>query len=222
MRVLVVEDEPRLRHNLSKALREEGYAVDTADAGGDGLFKAESYDYDAVLLDVMLPEIDGWEILRRLRQKKTTPVLMLTARDSIQDRVKGLDTGADDYLVKPFDLPELLARLRALIRRTAGQASSVIDLGEVRIDTRSRLVTRGSESVSLTAREYAILEYLALHRGQVVTRTALYEHLFDETDNTLSNLVDVHVFSIRKKLGHELIATRRGQGYCIEGPLSSA
>lgn len=216
MRVLVVEDEPRLLHNLSKALREEGYAVDTAGTGGDGLFKAESYDYDAVLLDVMLPEIDGWEILKRLRQKKATPVLMLTARDSSQDRVRGLDTGADDYLVKPFDLPELLARLRALIRRTAGQASPLIELGDVRVDTRSRVVTRAGEVISLTAREYAILEYLALHRGEVVTRTALYEHLFDETDNTLSNLVDVHVFSIRKKLGHELIATRRGQGYCIE------
>ncbi|MBL9170514.1 MAG: response regulator transcription factor [Verrucomicrobiales bacterium] len=216
MRVLVVEDEPRLLHNLSKALREEGYAVDTADKGGDGLFKAESYDYDAILLDVMLPELDGWEILQRLRTKKSTPVLMLTARDSSPDRVRGLDTGADDYLVKPYDLPELLARLRALIRRTTGQASPVIELGDVRVDTRSRVVTRAGETISLTAREYSILEYLALHRGEVVTRTALYEHLFDETDNTLSNLVDVHVFSIRKKLGHDLIATRRGQGYCIE------
>jgi two-component system OmpR family response regulator len=216
MRVLVVEDEPRLLHNLSKALREEGYAVDTADKGGDGLFKAESYDYDAILLDVMLPEMDGWEILQRLRKKKSTPVLMLTARDSSPDRVRGLDTGADDYMVKPFDLPELLARLRALIRRTTGHASPVIELGDVRVDTRSRVVTRAGETIALTAREYSILEYLALHRGEVVTRTALYEHLFDETDNTLSNLVDVHVFSIRKKLGHELIATRRGLGYCIE------
>jgi len=216
MRVLVVEDEPRLLHNLSKALREEGYAVDTADKGGDGLFKAESYDYDAILLDVMLPEMDGWEILQRLRKRKSTPVLMLTARDSSPDRVRGLDTGADDYMVKPFDLPELLARLRALIRRTTGHASPVIELGDVRVDTRSRVVTRAGETIALTAREYSILEYLALHRGEVVTRTALYEHLFDETDNTLSNLVDVHVFSIRKKLGHELIATRRGLGYCIE------
>jgi two-component system, OmpR family, response regulator len=217
MRILVVEGELRLLHNLAKALREEGYAVDTAEAGDDGLFKAASSDYDAIVLDVMLPRLDGWEVLERLREQKRTPVLMLTARDARKDRVRGLDTGADDYLVKPFDLPELLARLRALIRRSAGQAHSRIELGEVLIDTRTRAVTRASQPVTLTAREYAILEYLALHRGEVVTRTALYEHLFDESDDTLSNLLDVHVFSIRKKLGHDLIVTRRGQGYCIEG-----
>ena len=130
--------------------------------------------------------------------------------------MRGLDTGADDYLVKPFDLPELLARLRALIRRSAGQAQPNIEVRDVLIDTRARSVTRASQPITLTAREYSILEYLALHRGEVVTRTALYEHLFDESDDTLSNLLDVHVFSIRKKLGHDLIATRRGQGYCIE------
>ncbi len=216
MRILVVEDEPRLLRNLAKALREEGYAVDTAEAGDDGLFNAETYDYDAVVLDVMLPRLDGWEVLARLRKQKRTPVLMLTARDAGKDRVRGLDTGADDYLVKPFDLPELLARLRALIRRAAGQALSQLELGDVVLDTRARTVARAGEPVTLTAREYAILEYLALHRGKVVTRTALYEHLFDETDDTLSNLLDVHVFSIRKKLGRELITTRRGQGYCIE------
>ncbi len=216
MRILVVEDEPRLLRNLAKALREEGYAVDTAEAGDDGLYKAESYDYDVIVLDVMLPHLDGWELLERLRVKKKTPVLMLTARDAPKDRVRGLDTGADDYLIKPFDLPELLARVRALIRRAAGQAQPHIDLRDVCIDTRARTVRRAGESVTLTAREYAILEYLALHRGEVVTRTALYEHLFDENDDTLSNLLDVHVFSLRKKLGHELITTRRGQGYVIE------
>lgn len=216
MRVLVVEDEVRLLHNLSKALREEGYAVDTAETGGEGLFKAESYSYDAVVLDVMLPEMNGWEVLAKLRKTKPTPVLMLTARDSSQDRVRGLDSGADDYLVKPFDLPELLARLRALIRRTSGQSTAVLEIGDIVLDTRARVVTRAGQAVALTGREYSILEYLALHRGEVVTRTALYEHLFDETDNTLSNLVDVHVFSIRKKLGQQLIQTRRGQGYCIE------
>jgi len=164
----------------------------------------------------MLPGLDGWQVLERLRKQKRTPVLMLTAREATLDRVRGLDTGADDYLVKPFDLSELLARLRALIRRSAGQAQLNIELGEVVIDTRARSVTRAGQSASLTSREYAILEYLALHRGEVISRSALYEHLFDETDDTLSNLVDVHVFSIRKKLGHDLIATRRGQGYCIE------
>ncbi|MBI1841647.1 MAG: response regulator transcription factor [Verrucomicrobia bacterium] len=216
MRVLVVEDEPRLLRNLARALREAGYAVDTAEAGDEGLYKAETFNYDAIVLDVMLPRLDGWEILERLRRQKRTPVLMLTARDAFKDRVRGLDGGADDYLVKPFDLSELLARLRAIIRRAAGQARSHLELGDVVIDTRARVVTKTKQPVTLTAREYAILEYLALHQGEVVTRTALYEHLFDETDDSLSNLVDVHIFSIRKKLGHDLIATRRGQGYCIE------
>src|SRR6185436_9056621 len=216
MRILVVEDEPRLLRSLAKALREEGYAVDTAEAGDDGLYKAESNSYDVIVLDIMLPRLDGWEVLHRLRKQKQTPVLLLTARDASKDRVRGLDTGADDYLVKPFDLAELLARLRALIRRSAGQARSNLELGEVLIDTRGRSVTRAGQPVALTAREYSILEYLALHRGEVVTRTELYEHLFDESDDTLSNLLDVHVFRIRKKLGRDLITTRRGQGYCIE------
>ncbi len=216
MRILVVEDEPRLLRNLAKALREEDYAVDTAEAGDDGLYKAENSDYDAIVLDVMLPQLDGWELLRRLRARKRTPVLMLTARDATRDRVRGLDAGADDYLVKPFDLAELLARLRALIRRSAGRALSHIGLGDLVIDTRARLVTRAGQVIPLTAREYAILEYLALHRGEIVTRTDLYEHIFDDSDDTLSNLFDVHVFSIRRKLGRDVITTRRGQGYCIE------
>lgn len=216
MRILVIEDEIRLLRSLVRALGEEGYAIDTAIAGDDGLHKAETYDYDAIVLDVMLPRIDGWEVLRRLRAKKRTPVLMLTARDASVDRVRGLDTGADDYLVKPFDLPELFARLRALIRRSAGQATSRIELGDVTIDTRLHAVVRAGQTIALTAREFAILEYLALHRGEIVTRTTLYEHLFDETDDTFSNVVDVHVSSIRRKLGHELIVTRRGLGYCIE------
>jgi two-component system OmpR family response regulator len=164
----------------------------------------------------MLPRIEGWELLRRLRKKKKTPVLMLTARDAVPDRVRGLDTGADDYLVKPFDLAELLARLRALIRRAASQVQSRLELGDVVLDTAARTVARDGEPVILTAREYALVEFLALHRGKVVTRTMLYEHLFDENDSTLSNLLDVHVSNIRKKLGHEFITTRRGHGYCIE------
>jgi two-component system OmpR family response regulator len=216
MRILVVEDEPRLQRNLAKALREEGYAVDAAGDGENGVFKAEACDYDAIVLDVMLPKLDGWELLARLRKQKQTPVLMLTARDAHSDRVRGLDTGADDYLVKPFDLSELLARVRALIRRSANKTTNQIEIGEVALDTRAHSVTRASQPVTLTAREFAILEYLALHRGEVISRTELYEHLFDENDDTLSNLLDVHIFSIRKKLGAELIATRRGQGYCIE------
>ncbi len=216
MRVLVVEDEPDLLQSLMKALREDGYAVDGAPDGEEALYKAESYDYDAIVLDIMLPIMDGWEMLRRLRKTKKTPVLMLTARDAVRDRVRGLDTGADDYVIKPFDLDEVLARVRALIRRSANQAQARLQFGEVVIDMPARKVTRAGEEVPLTAREYALLEFLALHRGKVVTRTMLYEHLFDETDDTLSNLLDVHVSNVRKKLGHNFITTRRGHGYCIE------
>ncbi len=217
MRILVVEDEPDLMESLAQALREEGYAVDESADGEDGLYKAQSADYDAVLLDVMMPKLDGWEVLRQLRTTKKTPVLMLTAKDRTSDRVKGLDTGADDYLVKPFDLTELLARLRALIRRASNQSHSNITLGDVRVDTAARTVHKSGHEVALTAREYALVEYLALHCGEVISRTTLYEHLFDENDSTLSNLLDVHVSNVRKKLGQEFISTRRGHGYCVEG-----
>ena len=216
MRILIVEDEPDLLHALARAVRDAGYAVDIADNGEDGLFNAENTDYDAIILDVMLPKLDGWEVLSRLRKSKKTPVLMLTARDQSRDRVRGLDTGADDYMVKPFDLPELFARLRALIRRSAGKTSNVLEIGDVVIDTAARNISRLGKAIEITAREYALVEFLALHRGEVVTRTTLYEHLFDEDDATLSNLLDVHVSNIRKKLGHEFIVTRRGHGYCIE------
>jgi two-component system OmpR family response regulator len=215
MRILIVEDEPDLLASLAQALREEGYAVDTADNGEDGLFNAEGTDYDALVLDVMLPGLDGWEILRRLRKTKKTPVLMLTARDQTRDRVKGLDTGADDYVVKPFDLEEVFARLRALIRRSANQTTNVIEVGDARIDTATRNVSRKGQPVELTAREYSLVEFLALHRGEVVTRSQLYEHLFDENESSLSNLLDVHVSNVRKKLGPDFIVTRRGHGYGI-------
>jgi two-component system OmpR family response regulator len=215
VKLLLVEDEPRLQRSLVKALREENYAVDTADDGEVGLFKAESSDYDAVILDVLLPILDGWQVLERLRLHKRTPVLMLTARDAGIDRVRGLDSGADDYLVKPFDLPELLARIRALIRRMAGHAVSTIRLGDVVIDSRSCTVTKCNVAIGLTAREFRILEYLAVHRGKVISRTELHDHLLDENEDTLSNLLDVHVHAIRKKIGAGLISTRRGHGYCI-------
>lgn len=216
MRLLIVEDEPDLLATLAQALREEGYAVDTAADGEDGLFKAESADYDAIVLDVMLPLLDGFELLKRLRRTRKTPVLMLTARGRVDERVHGLNLGADDYLPKPFDLAEVFARLRALIRRSAGEARNVIVIGELKINTRAKTVARAGESVLLTAREFSLLEHLALRRGKVVSRTELYEHLFDETDTSLSNLLDVHVSNIRKKLGHDLISTRRGHGYCID------
>jgi two-component system OmpR family response regulator len=216
MRVLVVEDEPELLRALAQALREDGYAVDEAGDGEEGLYKATAWDYDAVVLDLMLPRLDGWQVLAGLRRRRKTPVLILTARDAVADRVRGLDGGADDYLVKPFELAELLARLRALIRRAAGQADAVIVLGEVSVDTRAKQVRRGGEPVALTAREYALVELLALHRGRLVSRGEIYEHLFDEDEDTLSNLVEVHVSNVRKKLGKDFITTRRGQGYVID------
>ena len=216
MRILIIEDELDLLASLSKALRELGYAVDVASDGDDGLWKALAVDYDAVVLDVMLPRMDGWEVLRRLRQTKKTPLLMLTARDAARDRVRGLDTGADDYLVKPFDLDELVARLRAIIRRAAGQTANEIKVGDLVLQTAARQVTLHGKPVALTPREYCLLEFLAMHRGETVTRSALYEHLFDEDEDSLSNLLDVHVSNLRKKLGHDVISTRRGHGYCLE------
>jgi two-component system OmpR family response regulator len=216
MRVLVVEDEPELLSILAQALREEGYAVDAAADGEEGIFRAESWDYDAIVLDLMLPKLSGMALLERLRRDKKTPVLILTARDTVTDRVRGLDGGADDYLVKPFELGELFARLRALIRRANGQAAPTIEVGGVSIDTRARRATQAGEQVALTAREYALVEMLALRRGQVVSRTEMYEHLFDENEDTMSNLLDVHVSNIRRKLGKDFITTRRGHGYSID------
>jgi len=216
MRILIVEDEPDLLSGIARALRKQGYQVDTAEDGEEGLFKAQSAEYDAILLDVMLPRRDGWSVLESLRRSHKTPVLMLTARDRPADKVRGLDSGADDYLVKPFDLSEMLARVRALIRRASHQPCPLMEIGAVRIDLAARTVTQAGRAVELTAREYMILEYLALHRGNLITRSDLYEHVFDETNDTLSNLIDVHVSNLRKKLGPELITTRRGLGYIIE------
>lgn len=217
MRLLIIEDEPDLRNVLEQSLREAGYAVDTAADGHDGLHKAQSAPYDALLLDLMLPRIDGWTVLRELRRAGLTmPVLILTARDALPDRVRGLDIGADDYLTKPFELAELLARVRALIRRSAGKPSAILTLGDVQIDTAARTIAKAGAPVELTAREYALVEFLALHRGELVTRTMLYDHLFGDDDQSLSNLLDVHVSNIRRKLGKDFISTRRGQGYVIE------
>jgi two-component system OmpR family response regulator len=216
MRVLAIEDEPALLSVIAQALREAGYAVDEAADGETGLYKATAWEYDAIVLDIMMPKRDGWSVLAALRKTHKTPVLLLTARDAVVDKVRGLDVGADDYLVKPFDLGELLARVRALIRRSAGQPAPVIEIGDVAIDTGAKRVTLDGKQVVLTAREYAIVELLARYRGQVVTRTQIYEHIFDENDDSLSNLVEVHVMNVRKKLGKDFIGTRRGQGYVVD------
>ena len=215
MRLLIVEDEPDLLRALCRALREDGYAVDTAEDGEDARYKAIENDYDAIVLDWMLPVLNGLEVLAALRQTKNTPVLMLTAKSAVNHRIEGLNAGADDYLAKPFDINELRARLRALIRRSAGEARDQLVIGDVTVDTWAKSVSRAGEAVVLTAREYALVEYLALRRGKMVSRTELYEHLFDENEDSLSNLLDVRVSLVRKKLGADFIQTRRGQGYCI-------
>ncbi len=217
MRILIVEDEPDLLHSLAQSLREDGYAVDTSDHGDEGYHKAIAWDYDAIVLDWMLPGRNGIEFIKELRKQKPTPVLLLTARDRVNDRVQGLDCGADDYLVKPFHLDELLARVRALIRRTTGNASNEIQIGPITVDTGKKVVLFEDNEITLTAREYAMVELLALHRGKLVSRTMIYDHIFDEDDDSLSNIVDVHVSHIRKKLGKDFIETRRGQGYIIHG-----
>lgn len=217
MRVLVVEDEPDLQNLLARALRGQGYAVDTAEDGEQGLYKGQIWDYDAIVLDWMLPKRDGISLLKELRRKKKTPVLLLTAKDATDDRVAGLDSGADDYLVKPFEIKELLARLRAIIRRSSGLTSNIIEIGDIQIDTGAQTVSQHGKPITLTAREYALVELLALRRGKLVTRQVLYDHLFDENDDTLSNLIEVHVSNIRKKLGKDFISTRRGAGYMLDG-----
>lgn len=215
MRLLVVEDEPDLLESLAQSFREDGYAVDVAQDGREGLHKCKSCDYDAIILDWMLPKLNGIDLLTQLRKVKPTPVLLLTARDTVSDRVLGLDSGADDYLVKPFSLAELLARVRSLIRRSAGHATNVIEIGSLVVNVANKTASQDGVLLDLTAREYALLELLAYHRDKLVSRTMIYDHIFDEDDDTLSNLVDVHISHLRKKLGKDLIETRRGQGYIL-------
>jgi DNA-binding response OmpR family regulator len=223
MRILVVEDYAPLRKAVSKALREEGYSVDEAEGGGEALLSAGSDDYDVVLLDLMLPGMDGLEVLRRLRAGGARcQVLILTARDAVDDRVRGLDLGADDYLVKPFAMEELLARVRALVRRMYARKSPTLRVGHVELDTLRREVQVAGEAVRLTAREYALLEYLAMRSGEVVSRTEIWQHVYDEESSTSSNVVDVYVGYLRKKLERpelpRLLHTRRGEGYVLEAP----
>jgi two-component system OmpR family response regulator len=216
MRVLVIEDEPNLQRQLKSVLEQAGYAVDTASDGEEGHFLGSTESYDAVVMDLGLPEIDGLTVLERWRHEGlVVPVLVLTARDRWSDKVAGLDAGADDYLAKPFQTEELIARLRALIRRAAGQASSELVAGSVRLDTRSGRVTLEGEPVKLTAQEFKLLSYLMHHKGKVVSRTELIEHIYDQDFDRDSNTIEVFITRIRKKLGAELISTTRGLGYSL-------
>jgi DNA-binding response OmpR family regulator len=224
MRVLVVEDDAAIRGFLVRGLTEEGFAVDQAADGEDGRFKAADPVYDLVILDLMLPKVDGWAVLRELRaQGRTTPVLVLTARDAISDRVRGLDGGADDYLVKPFAFDELLARMRALLRRARRSFDPVLRAGELTLDRVTRRVRWQEQAVELAPREFDILAYLMEHAGEVLSRTRIYEHVWNEQMELLSNAIDVHIKQIRHKLalagGTGVISTVRGVGYRLEEPV---
>jgi DNA-binding response OmpR family regulator len=223
MRLLLVEDDPRITSFVAKGLREEAYAVDLADNGDDALYKASINDYDAIVLDIMIPARDGFEVCRELRATgSAVPVIMLTARDSVEDRIRGLDSGADDYLTKPFEVTELLARLRALRRRGRQMHPSTISVGDLVIDTRAQIVARGGRVVSLTAKEFAVLEFLARNAGRVLGRAEIAEHVWDENFDPLSNLIDVYVNRLRRKVDDNssfpLIHTRRGSGYVLRVP----
>jgi DNA-binding response OmpR family regulator len=220
MRLLVVEDYAPLRESLARGLRDLGYAVDATGDGTEGLWYAENHPYDVILLDLMLPGIGGLELLRRLRAAgNTVHVLVLTAKDTVQDRVAGLDLGADDYLVKPFAFDELAARLRALVRRRYDRNDPVVRVADLEIDTARRCARRAGAVVPLSAREYALIEYLAHRAGQVVTRGDLWDHVYDFAAEPNSNVLDVYISHLRRKIddGHDkkLIHTKRGQGYVL-------
>lgn len=216
MRVLVVEDEVDLANALEVAFRDEGFACDLAHEGEEALYLISVNDYDVIVLDLLLPNVDGRHVLERLRHEKTTPVLILTACDSLDDKVELIDSGADDYLTKPFQLRELISRVRALIRRSCGEPCPTVEIADVTLDTSRRLVTRSGAAIPLTPKEYSLLEFLVHHRGKVVSRTTLYDHIYGDDDHTLSNVLDVYVANLRKKLGHSLIQTRRGEGYLLD------
>ena len=221
MRILLVEDEPRAAQMLAKGLREQAYAVDIAADGAQALYHTAITDYDALVLDIMLPRYNGLSICQRLRASgSTVPVLMLTARDDVESRIEGLDSGADDYLTKPFDFGELLARLRAIIRRGHRPLTPQrLSAGTLEIDTRARRASRSGRPVPLTAREYALLEFLMQHAGEVVGRADIAEHVWDESYDPLSNVIDVYVRRLRRKIEEPgepaLLLTRRGEGYMI-------
>ena len=216
MRVLIVEDEADLASTLSRSLGEAHFAVDLAADGDEAHFMLKEVSYDAVVLDLMVPKRSGWTLLQDLRHSGArTPVLILTALDGVADRVKALDLGADDYLPKPFAISELVARLRALVRRAGGNPAPVLVVGDITIDRAARLVYRDNVSVDLTAREYSILELMVRNRGTLVTRSAICEHIYSESSDVFSNVIDVHIAALRRKLGPTVIHTRRGQGYIV-------
>jgi len=227
MRLLLVEDDSRIARVVARGLQEQSYAVDVVSNGGQALYQVEINDYDLVILDVMIPGKDGFAVCREIRSHgKRMPVLMLTARDAVDDRIQGLDSGADDYLTKPFEFRELLARLRALLRRPGHVSPSKICVGDLELDSASQTVRRGDRSVSLTAKEYALLEFLARNANRVIGRSEIAEHVWDESFDPFSNLIEVYVNRLRRKLGDDdgrpLLQTRRGSGYILSAPPDQA
>ena len=223
MRILVVEDDPDLNRQLVEALKEAGYAVDAATDGEEGHFLGDTEPYDAVVLDIGLPTMDGISVLEQWRRDgRAMPVLLLTARDRWSDKVAGIDAGADDYVAKPFHMEEILARLRALVRRAAGHASSEIECGALRLDTRAGRVTVDGNPVKLTSHEYRLLAYLMHHMGRIVSRTELVEHLYDQDFDRDSNTIEVFVGRLRKKIAVDVIETVRGLGYRVTAPGDAA
>jgi two-component system, OmpR family, copper resistance phosphate regulon response regulator CusR len=221
MRILLVEDEPRMANVIAKGLREQSYAVDVAEDGDSGLYQASLNDYDLIVLDVLLPQRDGYEVCRELRVRgDATPVLMLTARASVDDRITGFDAGADDYLTKPFSFRELLARIRALLRRDSQLRPDVVEVEDLVLDSASHRVARANKEVQLTAKEYALLEYLARRTGELVSRTEIAAHVWDDSFDPFSNTIEVYMNRLRKKIDGDhpikLLHTRRGEGYILE------
>lgn len=218
MRILIVEDDPKIADVIRRSLVEQHYSVDLASDGIEGDFLAKTNDYDLIILDIMLPKMDGWQICRSLREEKiTTPILMLTALDAVEDKIKGLDSGADDYLAKPFHLGEFLARVRSLVRRTSEEKTSTIQVGDLIIDTASRSVVRAGKEINLSAKEFALLEYFMMHKNKVLTRQMISEHVWDMNFDPQSNVIDSFVRFLRQKIDKDfdtpLIHTLRGVGY---------
>lgn len=221
MRILVVEDYTPLRKAMVESLETAGYAVDSSADGEEGLWYAQNHDYDTIILDIMLPRMNGLEILQAIRNEgKGVPMIIISARDSVDNRIEGLDAGADDYLVKPFALKEMLARVRAQIRKGYGKKTTLLSIGDLSIDIPAKRVLRGELEIKLTSREYSLLEYLALREGEVVSRQEIWDHVYNYYEDASSNAVDVYIGYLRKKLslggGASYIQTRRGQGYLLE------
>jgi heavy metal response regulator len=221
MRILVIEDEKKVSEFIKRGLKEEGYAVDVASDGENGLFQAMEITYDLILLDLMLPRLDGINLCKKLRENNIqTPLIMITARDSVKDKVTGLDSGADDYLTKPFSFEELLARIRALMRKERNQQSTRLQVADLSLDLVSHKVWRGKEEITLTAKEYALLEYFMRNTGSIITRTMISEHVWDINFDTFTNVIDVYVNYLRNKIDKgqsiKLIHTIRGRGYILK------